>query len=305
MKCSQCPRRCNIERPDSLSGTGAFGRCGAPLRPVVARAALHFGEEPCISGERGSGAIFFCGCPLQCVFCQNRDISRALSGEEISSSRLAEIFRELEEQGAHNINLVTATHYTDVLLEAFSIYMPSVPVVYNCSGYELPETLRRLEGVISVYMPDMKYSSASAAKKYSSAPDYPERARDAIMEMYRQRGPCVFDENGMLLSGVLIRHLILPGNLKNTFGVIDFVAESFPKGSILFSLMSQFTPMGSTGFKELERRLSRREYEAAERYLFASGIEDGFCQELSSARKSYIPDFDLTGVLKKKDQEHD
>ncbi len=299
MKCSQCPRQCNIERPDSLSGTGAFGRCGAPRSPVVARAALHFGEEPCISGTRGSGAVFFCGCPLQCIYCQNKDISRSVSGAEISVARLAEIFRELEQLGAHNINLVTATHYTDALLEAFSIYRPSVPVVYNCSGYELPETLRRLEGFISVYMPDMKYSSASAAAKYSSAPDYPERAKAAVMEMYRQCGPCVFDEEGILQSGVLIRHLILPGNLKNTFGVIDFVAESFPKGSVLFSLMSQFTPMESGGFKELERRVGRREYEAAERYLLDSGIEDGFCQELSSARKSFIPDFDLTGVLKK------
>ncbi|MBQ4369363.1 MAG: radical SAM protein [Oscillospiraceae bacterium] len=299
MKCTQCPRRCNIDRPDSLSGTGAFGRCKAPLAPVVARAALHFGEEPCISGTRGSGAVFFCGCPLQCVFCQNRDISRSLSGAEITCERLAEIFRDLEDQGAHNINLVTASHYTDALLNAFSVYKPSVPVVYNCSGYELPETIRRLEGYISVYIPDMKYSSSAAAAKYSCAPDYPERAKEAIHEMYRQRGPCIFDDNGLLLSGVLIRHLILPGNLKNTFGVIDFVAESFPKGSVLFSLMSQFTPMESSGFKELERRLSRREYEAAERYLFASGIEDGFCQELSSARKSFIPDFDLTGVIKK------
>ena len=211
--------------------------------PVVARASLHFGEEPCITGERGSGTVFFSGCTLRCAFCQNREISSECFGREITVSRLADIFLELETQEAHNINLVTGTQFADRIVEALELAKPGIPVVWNSSGYESPETLRLLEGHVQVYMPDYKYTNGEAARRYSGAPDYPEIARAAIMEMFRQTGPYRMDEEGTLTGGVLIRHLILPGRLDDAFDVIDFVAESFPKDSVLFSLMSQFTPM--------------------------------------------------------------
>ena len=267
--------------------------------PTIARAALHFGEEPCISGTRGSGAIFFTGCSLRCVFCQNREISsNAEAGLSVTADRLREIMLKLQNMGAHNINLVTPTHFADQIAWALDGISLSVPVVYNSSGYESVDTLKLLKGKADIYMPDMKYSNDIAAGKYSSAPGYVETAKKAIYEMYDQVGSIVFDENGILQKGLIIRHLMLPGNIANTLGVIRWVAETFPKGSVLFSLMSQYTPVTSSSLPdELKRPVSLREYKRATELLLDVGLTDGYVQELSSSDKSYIPAFDLTGVI--------
>ena len=286
--CRLCPRRCGARRAENETGF-----CGCGDAPVVARADLHLWEEPCISGENGSGTVFFGGCGLRCRFCQNSEISRGASGRRMDANELRAVFFELIDKGAHNINLVTPTHFAPAVSKALKGGLP-VPVVYNCGGYESVETLRTLAGKIQVYMPDMKYALSEPAKKYSRAADYPEIAKKAIIEMYRQTGNYEIDENGLLVKGVLIRHLVLPGNLENTFGVIDWVSETFEGGEVLFSLMSQYTPVNrDPDYPELNRRLTPEEYEAAEAYLFDSGIEDGFVQELSSAEKDYIPDFDM------------
>lgn len=290
--CELCPRKCYVNRTN-----GGRGFCRMGAEPVVARASLHFGEEPCITGDRGSGTVFFSGCTLRCAFCQNREISSGCRGREITVKRLAEIFRELEAQEAHNLNLVTGTQFADRIVEALELARLNIPVVWNSSGYESPETLRLLEGHVQVYMPDYKYTSGEAAKRYSAAPDYPEAARAAITEMYRQTGPYRMDEDGLLTGGVLIRHLILPGRLEDAFDVMDFVAESFPRDGVLFSLMSQYTPMGELErCPELNRRISQDEYDRARSYLELSGIENGYFQEPSSATDEMIPNFDLTGV---------
>ncbi len=289
MICRECPRNCGVER--------GKGVCKMAEEPRIARAALHFWEEPCISGEAGSGTVFFSGCSLNCVFCQNHEISHEGFGKQITTARLKEIFAELIAKGANNINLVNSTHYAHCLPEVLAESLP-VPVVYNSGGYDSVDTLKTLEGKIQIYLPDMKYSNSSAAMKYSRAGDYPETARKAILEMFRQTGPYILDDNGILQSGTVIRHLILPGNLENTYGVIDWVAETFAPGDILFSLMSQYTPIDGLEekFPELNRRISEEEYSAAMEYLESSGIEDGFFQELSSAKEEYIPPFNLEGV---------
>ncbi len=291
-KCYLCPRNCGIDRKNGELG---FCRCGD--FPKVARAAAHFGEEPCISGTCGSGTVFFSGCNMQCVFCQNREISFDGRGKEISVARLAEIFSELEGSDVHNINLVTPTHFTDKIIEALKIAKPNIPVVWNSSAYESVETLKMLEGYVQVYMPDLKYSSAEAASRYSGAKDYPSIAKTAIQEMYRQTGKFVMDDEGLLKSGVLIRHLILPDRLDDAFDVIDWVSESFPKSTVLFSLMSQFVPLADKQKSpELARSLICEEFERAQSYLSLSSIENGYFQELSSATDELIPSFDLTGV---------
>ncbi|MBO5290630.1 MAG: radical SAM protein [Clostridia bacterium] len=291
--CNDCPRKCNVLRK-ALTDNGK-GFCLMGENPVISRAALHFWEEPPISGENGSGTVFFSGCNLQCSFCQNKDISQGGIGKEITVERLKEIYKDLISQGAHNINLVTATHFIDAVLKSLDEPLP-VPVVYNCGGYESIDSLKRLEGKIQIYLPDLKYSDNSLAVKYSKAPDYFETATRAIKEMHRQVGDYVIDENGIMKSGVIIRHLILPNNLENTKGVIDWVKNNFNEGEVLFSLMSQFTPISPCPHRELSRRLTQEEYDEIEDYLFDSGIEDGFMQELSSAKEEYIPPFDLTGV---------
>ncbi len=264
--------------------------------PVMAKAMLHHWEEPCISGERGSGTVFFSGCALGCVYCQNREISLEKYGKPVAPVRLREIYFELINQGAHNISLVTPTHFADAILVSLSDGLP-VPVIYNSGGYDNTDTLRRFDGAVQIYLPDLKYALPAPAARYSAAPDYPETAKRAILEMFRQTGPYVLDQDGLLKSGVVIRHLVLPENLDNTFRVMDWVAETFSPGDVLFSLMSQFTPNGAAGpFPELSRRLTTDEYDAARQYLDASAIEDGFYQELSSANEEYIPDFDLDGV---------
>ena len=290
--CTQCPRQCGVDR-----SSGKFGFCGVPDRPVVARAAPHFGEEPCISGERGSGAVFFAGCTLRCVFCQNYELSRGRQGTQISVSRLRDIFLELRDQGVHNINLVTADHYVHTVVKALDGLQLGIPVVWNCSGYESMETLRLLEGFVQIYLPDLKYLDPVLSERYSLASNYPEIATAAIREMFRQTGPVRLDENGMLQRGVLIRHLILPGQAENSKRVIDWVSDSFLPNEVLFSLMSQYTPMGDLRrFPELQSPVSPALNKEIYEYLMQSSIENGFYQDLESASDDMIPAFDNTGV---------
>ena len=252
-------------------------------------------EEPPISGKNGSGTIFFSGCNLKCVFCQNKEISKFHFGKAISVGRLKEIYKELISQGVHNINLVTPTHFTDAILKSLNEPLP-VPVVYNCGGYESLESLKKLEGKINIYIPDLKYADDNLAINYSGAKKYFETATKAIKEMFRQVGKYQINADGIMQSGVIIRHLVLPGQLENTKRVIDWIASEFEDGDILFSLMSQFTPNGECRKDELYRRLKQEEYDEIADYLYDSGIEDGFMQELSSAKEEYIPPFDLSGV---------
>ncbi len=292
-RCTLCPRRCGALR-EADSGSG---RCRMGADPVVARAALHFWEEPCISGTKGSGAVFFTGCPLGCVFCQNYGISaERKAGKRVSPSELAAVFERLESQGAQNINLVTPTHFVPAVLEALSIHRPSVPVVYNCGGYETPETLRMLKGFVDIFLPDFKYMDAGLASALSGAPDYPEVAKAAILEMVRQTGPAVFGADGMMKSGTMVRHLILPGHTGDSIAVLEWLAADFPSG-VPISLMAQYVPCGrAADFPGMGRRITRREYEKVQNRLFALGL-DGYVQERSSASKDYIPAFDFSGVL--------
>ena len=291
--CNDCPRRCGAVRGDSKPG----GFCQSPSLPCVVRAAPHYGEEPCISGTKGSGAIFFSGCNLRCVFCQNREISRESRGEQVGVSKLRDIMLRLRDQGVHNINLVTPTHYTRTIAEALDGLELGIPVVWNSSGYESVETLRRLEGLVQVYMPDLKYLKKDPARRYSFAEDYPEIVCAALREMYRQRGAFLLDNNGLLQSGLLIRHLILPGQDLNAMDVIDYVAETFPEGSVLFSLMSQYTPMpGLDAYPELQQPIEDELGERLLSYCERRGPSMGFWQEASAATKDMIPAWDGTGV---------
>ncbi len=290
--CRLCPRRCGVDRSSSL------GFCGASDKIKLARAALHMWEEPCISGKRGTGTVFFSGCSLACVYCQNSKISRENFGKEVSAERLREIFFELIALGAHSIELVTPTHYVPQIINALTPKLP-VPVIYNTSGYESTDTLKMLEGQIDIFMPDFKYSISSIAKKYSGAEDYPKVCVDAINEMYRQVGDCEFSQDGLLKKGVLVRHLILPSNLLNTKGVIKSFAQLKGERKILFSLMAQYTPIGSDGLKdfpELTRPILKKELDSAIRYLEKFPQIEGYVQELSSKGKQFIPSFDLTGI---------
>ena len=292
--CLDCPRRCGAKRSETEHG----GFCGAGVLPRVARAAPHYGEEPCISGERGSGAIFFTGCNLRCVFCQNREISRGGGeGRELTVQELRDTMLRLRDTGVHNINLVTPSHYTRSIAEALSGLELGIPVVWNSSGYESVDTLRLLEGLVQVYMPDFKYYKSEPARRYSLAPDYPEIAAAAVKEMFRQRGAYELDGDGILRSGVLIRHLILPGQELNAMDVIDFVSEEFPEGSVLFSLMSQYTPMpGLYKHPELSRRIDAETNSLLCSYMQRRGIYAGYWQEPESATDEMIPAFDLTGL---------
>ena len=291
MICDLCPRRCHALRTDS---EGA-GFCGMPARPTAARAALHHWEEPPISGTRGSGAVFFSGCPLRCVFCQNSSISHGKFGAPVSPDRLRQLCDSLIAQGAHNLNFVTPTHYAHVLRDLLAEPFP-VPVVYNTGGYERRETLRSLEGKVDIYLPDLKYRDRAAAARYSAAPDYPETAAAAIREMVRQTGPVQLDGEGIMRRGVIIRHLILPGRLAGAKALMDRVAETFAPGEVLFSLMSQYVPLGNLeGCPELNRPLRRAEARKAAEYMALLGLE-GYVQEPEAADARYVPDFDLTGI---------
>lgn len=290
-ECRLCPRGCGADRER------VRGVCRVGAEVTVARAAPHYGEEPCVSGERGSGAVFFAGCPLGCVYCQNYELSRGRAGETVTVERLAGIFGELEAMGVHNLNLVTGTQFAPQILEALRIAGPRVPVVWNTSGYETAETVCALAERVPVFMPDLKYAFSSTAARYSRAPDYPETARAAIREMVRLTGPYELDEKGMLRSGVLIRHLVLPGRIADTRAVLRWVSETFAPGTVLFSLMAQYTPCGDlTKTPELKRTLTAGEWDEALSALAEYGIEDGYVQELSAAGEEEIPAFDGTGV---------
>ena len=297
--CTLCPHECGVVRPYREGEPGTYGFCRCAWMPKAARAALHMWEEPCISGTGGSGTVFFSGCTLQCAFCQNSEISAEGKGWEVTPEQLRRIYQNLMDQGAHNVDLVTATQYLPLILESLQEPL-SVPVVYNCGGYEKVETLRQLEGKVQIYLPDLKYYSETAAVRYSRAPKYFEIATKAILEMYRQVGPYEMDEEGILKKGVVIRHLILPGNIEDSHRIIDWVADTFEPGQVLFSLMRQYVPCGRADqYPELNRTLTDEEYQDVEDYLFASSIEDGFVQEAASADTQFIPLWDGTGIVKK------
>ena len=289
--CSQCPRRCGALRSD----TAAAGFCRMPALPVVARAALHYGEEPCISGKQGSGTVFFSGCALRCRFCQNAPISQENFGKPVSTERLAEIFSELESAGAQNINLVNPTHYAHAIAAALRLRKPSIPVLWNSSGYERVETLRSLEGLVDVYLPDCKYIHPDIAAALSGAADYFNYAAPAILEMARQTGPVELDTTGMIRKGTIVRHLVLPGHTKESLAVLDWLAQH--KEKFWISLMFQYTPVGDlTNYPELTRPLTRRECDKVWAYMDGLGIVDGYVQSRESSGGKMIPSFDLTGV---------
>ena len=287
--CILCPRQCGVDRTERV------GYCGSGSLPKVARAAKHHWEEPCISGTEGSGTVFFSGCTLGCVFCQNREISRGGTGREVTVEHLADIFQRLEGQGIHNLNLVTPTHFTPQILQALELAKPTVPVVMNCGGYERVETLRQWEGKVQVYLPDLKYFSPELSAKYSAAPDYFAVASKAIMEMHRQQPQLVW-EGDLLKSGLIIRHLVLPGCMKDSLQILDFLDKHLPKDSFLLSLMSQYTPTENCKqFPEINRRVTTYEYRKVADRAAELGFS-GFAQDRRSAKEEYTPPFNLEGV---------
>ncbi len=297
MKCDLCPRKCLVDRKK-----GEKGICGQTENLKVARAALHFWEEPCISGDAGSGAVFFSGCPLHCVFCQNENIANGTVGKEISLERLVDIFLELQEKGANNINLVTPGHFVPQITKALDLAKQEglkLPIVYNTSSYETVETIKRLEGYVDIYLPDFKYMSPGLSKKYSHAPDYAEVAKAAIAEMVRQTGKAVFvngDEDNLILRGTIVRHLTLPGCMEDSMQILKYLHETY--GDMIYiSIMNQFTPLSNLEkYPELNRRITDEEYETLVDYAIEIGIENGFIQEGDTAEESFIPAFDCEGV---------
>ena len=287
--CTQCPRACAVSRE-----TGERGYCGAPASFLLARAARHPFEEPCISGTRGSGTVFFSGCNLRCVYCQNREISHGLLGREVSAEELEEILLRLRDEGVHNVNLVTPTPYARQLIPVLARVKErlGIPVVYNSSGYESVDTLRRLEGLVDVYLPDFKYLDPSLALAYSDAPDYPEVAFASLAEMLRQCPECRFDGEGLLQSGVLLRHLVLPGQRKDSIALLHALAERFGTDALRLSLMRQYTPEFAkhTPYPDLHRRLTSFEYESVLRTASALGFS-GYTQDADSASSVYTPSF--------------
>ncbi|MCM1184837.1 MAG: radical SAM protein [Roseburia sp.] len=292
--CRLCPRGCNADRAN-----GKTGFCGVTDKIQVARAALHMWEEPCISGEHGSGTVFFSGCPLQCVFCQNRSLAHNEKGRALTQEALARVFLLLQEQGAENINLVTPTHYVPQLaaaLEEAKRQGLSLPIVYNTSSYETVETLRRLDGLVDIYLPDLKFRSAERAARYAKAPDYFATASAAIAEMVRQTGAPVF-AGGLLRRGVIVRHLVMPAGVNEAKAVIEYLYRTYG-GRIYISIMNQYTPFGDlTAFPEINRRLTPREYGRVVDYAIEIGVENAFIQEGETAGESFIPDFDEGGFL--------
>ena len=288
--CTLCPRRCGADRTN-----GQLGFCRQPDKIYAARAAAHYWEEPVISGSFGSGAVFFSGCTLRCAFCQNGVISQENFGRELSRKELRAAFERLIDEGCQNINLVTPTHFLPSILPALTPKLP-VPVVYNCGGYESVETLRELDGLIDIYLPDFKYSDAALAKELSAAPEYPQIASAAILEMYRQVGGAVIEDEQMT-RGVIIRHLVLPGCIDNSLGVLDWIADHFPKKDVLVSLMSQYVPMGhAKQMPPYDRRITQDEYDAVLSYLYLLELDNGYTQDFSAASADYIPEFNLEGL---------
>ena len=297
MKCDLCPRKCLVDRKK-----GEKGICGQTENLKVARAALHFWEEPCISGDAGSGAVFFSGCPLHCVFCQNENIANGTVGKEISLERLVDIFLELQEKGANNINLVTPGHFVPQIVKALDQARKeglTLPVVYNTSSYETVDTIKMLEGYVDIYLPDFKYMSPGLSKKYSHAPDYAEVAKAAIAEMVRQTGKAVFvngDEDNLILRGTIVRHLTLPGCMEDSMQILKYLHETYGD-TIYISIMNQFTPLSNLEkYPELNRKITDEEYETLVDYAIEIGIENGFVQEGDTAEESFIPAFDCEGV---------
>ena len=293
--CSLCPRKCMAKRTDKPSR--AYCRAGAEI--IAARASLHLWEEPCLSGDRGSGTIFFCGCQLNCVFCQNFEISHNAKGKSISPERLCEILFELKEAGAHNINLVSPTPYIPHIITAITLAKKQgfdLPIVYNSSGYERVESLKMLDGLIDIYLPDFKYMSSELAKIYSGAKNYPESAKAAIREMVRQQPECIFDKDNMLKKGVIVRHLVLPGCTEDSKEIIRYLYSEYGD-KIYFSIMSQYTPHGDLShYGELARKLSDKEYESTVSFAQDIGITQGFIQDGEAAEESFIPTFDFRGI---------
>lgn len=292
--CRLCPRSCGADR------SGGQGACRAGSGLTVARAALHMWEEPCISGEEGSGAVFFSGCSLGCVYCQNRSISDGQAGRRITEERLVQIYLELQDQNANNINLVTAGHYLPYIIRTVRqarVQGLNIPIVYNTSSYEKKEAIEALKDTVDIFLPDFKYISSKTAGKYSSAPDYPEVAKQAIRQMVRQTGEAVFDERGIMQKGVIVRHLILPGHITESKEAIRYLYETYGD-SIYISIMNQYTPMPGIGarYPELGRTLTKEEYDEVVDYAIDLGVENGFIQEGETAKESFIPEFDSTGV---------
>lgn len=292
--CNLCPRECNVDR-----GLGKIGFCKVPNQIKVSRAALHMWEEPCISGEEGSGTVFFSGCNLRCVYCQNRKIAEGVYGKEITVDRLAAIFLELQEQGANNINLVTPSHYVLQIKAALDLAKNkglNLPVVYNSSAYEKVKALKLLSGYVDVYLPDFKYMDSALSSKYSGAANYSEVAKDAIAEMVSQAGKPEFNEKGMMTKGVIVRHLVLPGYLQDSKKIIEYLYKTY-ENDIFISILSQFTPLsGLENYPEISRKVTEEEYEEVVDFAIEIGVENGFIQEGDVAKESFIPDFDGQGV---------
>lgn len=292
-RCTICPRACKQDRDETV------GVCGVTNTITLSRAALHHWEEPCISGKNGSGTVFFSGCNLGCVFCQNHRISRGKTGKEITNERLFDIFFELKEQGAHNINLVTPTHYLPHILPVIQKAKDEgigIPFIYNCGGYEKVDALKAAEGLMDIYLPDFKYMSSALSARYSGAPDYKDVAKAAIAEMVRQQPDLTFDEDDMLQKGVLVRHMMLPGNLSDSKAVIQYLYATY-ENRIFISIMNQFTPTKALSrYPELNRKVTEKEYDALLDYAIALGIEQAFIQEGDTAKESFIPDFSNQGV---------
>ena len=291
--CRLCPRNCRVNRKERT------GFCGEKDGIRCARAALHHWEEPCISGTRGSGAVFFSGCSLKCCYCQNYQISQEGLGKEISPEKLARIFLDLQEQGAHNINLVTGTHFLPGILTALDLARPilSIPVVYNCGGYEKPEVIRLLDGYVDIYLPDLKYFDPELSARYSGARDYFAQASQAVSAMISQTGSPVFDEDGIMQKGVIIRHMVLPGSRKDSISILHWIRENLPEEGFLLSLLSQYTPFyKSWEYPQINRRLTTYEYDKVLEEAISLGLTKGFMQEKSSAKEEYTPPFDLEGL---------
>lgn len=292
MICNNCPRKCNVDRHKGV------GICGVGELPRVAKVSLHKWEEPVISGKNGSGTIFFSGCNLKCIYCQNYKISSENYGKYITYERLAEIFKEFEEKGAMNINLVSPSHYTHAIKEALKIYKPSIPIVYNSSGYDSLESLELLKDDIDIFLVDFKYMDSELATRLSKAPDYPEVAKIAITKMREYQPKEVFDENGMLKKGVIIRHLVLPNHTDDSMRILDWIKENINEPFV--SLMSQYVPMYKAILHEdINRTLKPLEYKVVKEHMVNIGLTNGFAQELDSATACYIPEFDGSGVEKK------
>jgi putative pyruvate formate lyase activating enzyme len=292
--CTLCPRDCHVDR-----SLGQIGMCRETAEVVVARAALHMWEEPCISGEKGSGTVFFSGCSLGCVYCQNHRIAKGLAGRKITTERLSDIFLELQEKGANNINLVTPSHYVPQIIEAITsakrkgLYLP---IVYNSSGYEKAETIKLLWGYVDVYLPDLKYKSGEISQRYSNAADYFKYASEAIREMVKQVGEPVFNEEGIMTKGVIVRHLTLPGYLMDSKDILEYLYDTFGN-KIYISIMNQYTPLSQVkAYTEINRKVTPQEYEELVDYALYLGVENGFIQEGETAAESFIPEFNEEGV---------